>query len=659
MRFKFTLFLFILNCIIFGLIVLISQKTERFGTQTTGVSGIVSREAIEATHIELSGKGLEVPRILERTGSEWKIVEPIQWPANYFAINRILNQLLFLEEEASFSVDEIRRTGQSLADYGLEEPWIRLTLSNEDESTELSIGHTTEIGNNFYLLGPKGKDVFVISRKVIDSLLVDLNDLRNRQIFTIPVFEVEALSLQINNPELIGNGKFKIRVARGAGNDSWMFEAPLTAEADANQVSNTINKLTAAKVVEFKGLEISDPILQGLEDPIMQVTIHGNKRRQTLLLGNKITAENDKNKSVYYARLESNPTVFTVDAEPFDDLSEAEEALRERSILNFTPESLTSIEISENDLQIRLQKLETGNWQVIESNTETDIQPYQADLNIITELIDDLKNLRASGFAIDSPTPADLDRLGFNNPRRNIQLSFGDQQIRLLLAHPENENEQLYARSDKAEYIYTVNRRSTLQIVPLNAAHYRDRTLEALPKAAQIMEIQLENLSTGETIFTYALKGKNDSWLVALEDLPEKEQNAIFTLLDTLRNFTVETYLMDTYQDVYPIDSETSRPWTYRLSAQILLPGDETDRSESRSYAFTERFSGTQQVGASELHNTIFAIPQPLIEALYTFTDNMSPPPEASQQPIEPQPTIEPVPDPEPTNAEKTVTPPQ
>ena len=164
---------------------------------------MISREAIEATRIELSGKGLDTPRILERKGSSWEITQPIQWPANYFAINRILNQLQFLEEEASFSINEVERTGQTLADYGLEEPWIKLGITNEEETIELGIGNVTEIGNNFYILGPNKKKVFVINRQFIDGLLVDLNDLRNREIFTIPVFEVQALSLQMNNPETV------------------------------------------------------------------------------------------------------------------------------------------------------------------------------------------------------------------------------------------------------------------------------------------------------------------------------------------------------------------------------------------------------------------------------------------------------------------------
>ena len=644
MRFKFTLFLLALNIITFGLILSLNKKTEQADSQSGGLSAMIGREVIEADRIELNGKGLDTPRILEHDGSSWKITAPMQWSANYFAINRMLNQLQFLEEEASFSVAEIKQTGQTLADYGLDEPQLHLTISHQDESIELSVGTATEIGNKFYLLGPSKKDIFVVNSQVIESLLVDLGDLRNREIFNIPVFEIDALSLQIRAPEAVGNADFRVRVART--NNGWIFEAPLTAEADAAQVANTINTLTAAKVVEFKEQEASDPILQGLENPTMRVTLHGNKRQQTLLIGNKVPTTKDEENSTYFARIEDNPTVFTVAADPFDKLREAQEALRERSFMSFDPTALTSIDISEGDLQIRLQKLETGSWQVIESTAETDIQPRHADPEIITKLIDDLKNLRASSFAVDSPTPTDLDRLGFNTPRRSIKLSLGDEQTTLRLAHPENENEKLYARSDKAEYIYTVDRRSTLDTIPLNAAYYRKRILETLPEAAKIKSIQLENLSTGEIIFSHTLKDEDLIWLKALSDTPEAEQQAILTLLDAIRQFKVKTYLVDEYQDPYSLDSETTRPWLYRLSAEILLPGDETDRSDTRSYVFTKRFSGTVQVGASSLHNVIFEIPQITLDALYTLTDDMQPPPEASNQPILQQAPITPVPDP-------------
>jgi hypothetical protein len=646
MRFKFTIFLLALNIVTFGLIQFLSKQAEQTDTQTGGLSGMIGREVIEADRIELSGKRLEVPRVLERDGSSWSITQPMQWSANYFAINRILNQLQFLEEEASFSINEIKRTGQSLADYGLDDPWLKLTIAHQNQSIKLSVGTVTEIGNNFYLLGPSGQDVFVVNRQVIDSLLVDLGDLRNREIFNIPVFEIDALSLRTKAAEAIGNGDFKVRLART--NSGWIFEAPLSAEADPTLVANTISTLTAAKVVEFKEQETSDPILQGLENPSMRVTLHGNKRHQTLLIGNKDPAA--RGEPTYFARIEDNPTVFTVAAEPFDELRKAQEALRERSFMSFDPNALTAIDISEKALQLRLQKLETGIWQVIESNAGTDIQPRHADPEVIAKLINDLQTLQASGFAVDSPSPTDLDRLGFNQPRRSITLTQnGSDETTLLLAHPESENEQLYARSDKAEYIYQVDRRATLRMLPLNTAYYRNRTLETLPEAARIIALKLENLTTREVLFEHKLADKETLWENALIDTPETERAATLALLNAIRKFTVKSYLIDGYEDAYPVDSETTRPWVYRLSAELLLPGDETDRRDTRTYVFTDRLSGTIQVGGSELHATIFAIPQQTLDALYVLTETMELTPEATGEPIPEATPIEPVPEPAPT----------
>ena len=80
----------------------------------------------------------------------------------------------------------------------------------------------------------------------------------------------------------------------------------------------------------------------------------------------------------------------------------------------------------------------------------------------------------------------------------------------------------------------------------------------------------------------------------------------------------------------------------------MLLPEDENGRVETRTYVFTKRFSGTSQIGASKLHNVIFSIPQATIDALFTFTDDIQPPPEATGQPISDQPEITSVPEPKP-----------
>ena len=148
MRFTTTIILFLLNLTTLGLILLLQDDGDLRASDEQGLSGQISRHVIEADQIEISGPSLTAPRVLKRNRSNWTQKSPVQWPANHFAVNRILNQLQFLEEQVAFSVDEINRTGQSLADYGLEDPSLLLRISRSDSSIQLKIGSTTEIGAN-------------------------------------------------------------------------------------------------------------------------------------------------------------------------------------------------------------------------------------------------------------------------------------------------------------------------------------------------------------------------------------------------------------------------------------------------------------------------------------------------------------------------------
>jgi len=643
MRFKFTVILLALNFASFGLIFYLDQNARNQDAEMSGLAGKMARKLPDADRIELNGRDLESKRILQRDGSNWTITEPLQWPANYFAINRILNQLQFLEEEASFSVEELEETGQTLADYGLEEPLLSITVSEGDRAVTLSIGTLTEIGNNVYLLGPDAEEIFVVDRQVIDSLLVDLSDLRTREIFEIPVFEVDALGLQIRTNTTADGSFLKVRLARNNG--AWSFEAPLSAKADPVLVSNMINTLTAAKVGRFVS-EAGDQLgPYGLDSPSMLVTLGGNQRAQTLLLG--ATDPEASRAPHYFAKLENNPMVFSVVAEPFDKLREAQEALRERNFMNFVPENVSTIHINGTTQKIRIQKLETGNWQVLESGTENEVELHRADLKLMEDLLENISGLRASGFAVDAPNPSDLERLGFNEPRRTVTVFMNENEsLTLTLAHPEDENEALYAKTDDSSFIYKVPRRATLALFPLNTLEYRDRSLQTLPAAAEVIGLKISDLIKGKEIIDLDLSPSDRE-----ESLAEKQFTSpasVAQLVDWVRDMQVKRYLINEFtSEAYPVDSDRTLPWVFRLSATVRLPGGETDRMETFEYVLTERLSGTSQVGGSPKHGVIFELPQPLIDALYELTDDMELPPEAKEMPVVPAEAVEPLPEPQ------------
>jgi hypothetical protein len=638
MRIKFTLTLILLNVITFGLIWFLDHRSLQTEQQATQLAEQIRDEVAEATQTKLSGRAIDLPHLLVRNGENWELTEPVRWPANYFAVNRILNQLQFIEEEASFTVDAIESSGQSISDYGFDDPILEIELEHANKTTALALGTPTELGNKIYLLGPKKSLIYVVNRSSIDSLFTDLNALRSRKILDLPVFEIDALSLQLKTP----TGSLKVRLAKAE--NTWQFEAPFATSADPALVASTINTLSSIPVIRFVEFNSSDPVAQGLDDPSMHITLYGNKREQTLLVGNADPSA--QGESTYFARLEGRPTVFTIQAQPVDALRQAQQDLRKRNFFEFNTADADSILIGEGETELRLQKLETGDWQIIETAASGEIQPQRADAQVMSMLLRDLNKLRALNFAIDAPTPAELGQLRFNTPRRQLKINFSNNDpLELFLAHPEENETQLYARTDKAPFVYEIERRLILKLLSLNPLDYRDRTLEQLPTAARITALKINPLSTTEgpnATHAFSLNDAQPDWPACIEKLPIKQGAALLDILDAFKNFEVSAYLEDNFK----ASGTGATPWQSKLSATVLLPDGNGGRKITQDYYLTDRVGGTRQFGGSEKHNCSFEINQKLMEALYVFMEDMPLPPEATEAPVAMPTAPEPIPEP-------------
>ena len=82
------------------------------------------------------------------------------------------------------------------------------------------------------------------------------------------------------------------------------------------------------------------------------------------------------------------------------------------------------------------------------------------------------------------------------------------------------------------------------------------------------------------------------------------------------------------------------------MVAEILYPGSGKGQVREFEYTFTKRLSGTSQIGGSGAQSAIFEIPQELIEAIYTLTEDFNLPPEAKNQEVPAPEFVEPVPPP-------------
>lgn len=626
MRFKLTVILVLLNIALFGVIFYMDKEAaseHRFAMEHRLVlaPGLVQ----EADSLRIEGSQLQQKWVMTRRADEWFLTEPVQWPANYFAVNRILNQLKFLEWETRFSVDEIKKSGRSLADYGLDEPKAILTIRRAEKETLISIGESTQIGNRLYILSPDQTEVYVINRELLDSISIDLEELRSQKIFDIPLFEVRSISMQKStnqrNPAM--------RLTRGQ--DGWKFEAPIQIAADSQRVEAVINNLNGLSVISFYS---PDPAAQGLNNPSIRLTIEGNNRREMILLGNSVPLESGPLQ--YYAKLADSPTVFTVPAAPFDTLWETQENLRDKNFLSFDPRELTAIEISLADLNVTLQKLETGAWRVLQMKAGGGLDTWTADPKVTVNVIKELAEVEAQRFVSNAPSASDLKDYGLVEPQRRIILRTDTEKTLLLGDIDVNEN-LIYAKLDAEPFVYKVET-SLLHLLKVNALHYRHRVLEEQPRAARIQTILLRNLEEDNTLLELSIEPNSETWTDVLKDRPEEEREAVLSLVENLRRFEVKDYLRNTFSDAFNLDTGKALPWKFKLTAEINLPGGSEAQVLTRTYFFTERVGGTTQFGGSPHHKVVFTVNQKLLDALFTLTFDRQPLDLESMEPAEPIP---------------------
>ncbi len=615
MRLKFTILLIVLNLALFGIIFIIEKRPE---TDLPGVGPVLPAGLVEnADYLEIKVQDPNAHWILNKTREQWSITNPINWPANFFAVSRILNQLQFLEKESSFSVSEIDKAGRSLEDYGLVQPQAILTLGQGRNKSILRIGEPTGFGDRLYILSPDQNEVFVVTRELFESISVELADLRESKVFNIPLFEVKALRI------VVSPGNTIVRIERNE--NQWNFLTPIQTKADAALVETAINRLTAIRATDFLSADLPG---QGLDDASIaaRVTIEGNNRRQTLLLGSD--APSDSGNLRKYAKISDNATVFTVPAEPFDNLLKAQETLREKKFVRFKATTLNEIEVAAGDRRVTLQKFETGGWQLPTKDLSGALQTWPAEPSLVNDLIVSLLELEAVSFPTNAPAEADLAQFGFTDPQRRITLRAALDHV-LLLGDLDSTGDLIYAKMESEPFVYQVPV-EILKHLQARALHFRSRVFHRQPKSAVIEAVTLSDLQSGENLFALDRQGYpgNDEvhpkdgelpgFLEALALLPENEREEAETLLRYSSQFKVKSYLRNEFSDKFNL-GEKILPWKYLLKAKISLPGGTEDQLRTYNFYFTERLGGTTQIGGSPDYNIVFELNQELIDSLFTL----------------------------------------
>lgn len=629
MRTKVTLVLLFLNVVLFYYIL---EFEHKFVTDPGAKSHRVYGPEVGAIDSFTRSEKTSPTVHLEKRGDAWWLTQPYEWPANLNAVSRILNELQFLEHNTSFAVADLAANeGRSLADYGLADPALTFTFTSGGKSYTTRVGDDTKTDNRLYLLSPDGARIHVVGRSLADTLGMSVDELRSPSIFTVPVFEVRSLGLQTSAPT-----NLKVRLRREGSR--WAFETPILARADKNRVELAINALNALQARRFIEGRDADLDRTGLANASLHVTLEGNARRETLLLGNPTGGPAPAGSVEYFAKVEDKPAIFTtiVPQTLIDQLRGAQESMRDTRILDFDPRAVTALTLAApGQPDINIQRLEAAQgaeaWQLVVRGAAGQApQTLPADSTLVGNLLQMLERLSARKFLSDAPLATDLENWGFNRPEREITLNLNtgggphgtDPSTTVLqVGVKPDERGVAFARVANAPFVYEIDP-ALLEATPPVARYFRQRLLRELTVGANITGITLTEIGAATPLYSHQLAAGIANWEMAFGLEPAARRAALQQLLAQTRTLRAKKFVSDTFNPDHAESESGPQPWKYRLDLNLsLTAGVGNAQATTSTLLLTDRLGGgTQLAGTTDFGGVTFEITPELMDALFALT---------------------------------------
>jgi hypothetical protein len=200
---------------------------------------------------------------LARTGSEWKVVKPVEARSDYSAIEGFLTRL-----GSSNMTRLVEENPKDLAQYGLDKPVMTITIGAGSAKTVLEVGKTEN--DQTYAKDASRPMVFTVDTTLQSDLTKSFDDYRKKELFELRPFYVAKLRAVLDGPGGPKTYEFEKMPAKEGAADSWQVTRVGGSghTADPAAMDDLLNKLVAIKAESF----VTGNVRTGLDKPALVVS---------------------------------------------------------------------------------------------------------------------------------------------------------------------------------------------------------------------------------------------------------------------------------------------------------------------------------------------------------------------------------------------------
>ena len=375
---------------------------------------LLSGTAFDVKRLDLRGGGRLV-QLAKNEKGDWQMQQPLVARADRAAVQGVLDAI-FEWKVADFAADGVA----DVSLYGLDENAVKVTLNAGDKADEQVLLVGKQAGTNaaqVFACTPPEKSVYAVSTDALAKVHSQINDLRDRRLFTLSGYDIAAIRVQ--------QGEKKLELKKDAQGE-WSITQPRPAKADGARVQDFVTQLTGVKIEDFLDQSAPNPGALGLAEPAWRVTLlKAGAAGATNAPAKAVPGEESQTLLVSIqprpagrvaARMEHEATPYEIPAAALTNLTAEPLAFRSRDILL----------LNSGDV-LKLALVRGGATQVVERAAATNdfavVAPAKgpADRALVADVLSTFCFLRAQRLV--SADEKELGKYGLVEPAQSLTLS--------------------------------------------------------------------------------------------------------------------------------------------------------------------------------------------------------------------------------------------
>jgi len=530
----------------------------------------------------------------------WYVSDQNEWPVSEFKISKLLGRLRNLEARLILKKSDMAADGESLTDYGLEEPRLKLDINSSFGTISLLFGNKTRNNQEVYMLpmwgNQKEGNIWAVNKSFDDAANISTIDWLEKDFLKIPIYEINSFAITTKTNETLLKTKFEC-----LEENNWHITTPIRATANSNAIRLFLNSVISTKVDRFITDEIEFKMFNSsLENPNIKLIIDSDNTRYELIISKFYNSIN--NSTSYPAKLVGKDRIFSLSENFYDFIFNTKNKLREKKILDIKPEDISTFEMITKKNKLSIHKLENKRWEVLFIDEIEQITTRPGDEELINNFFLKFCNFNILDFVNDTPSNRDLTSYGLDSPEKVIMItSKSGYSSKIKLGKISTKFNGVYSQTNKIDTVFT-SPKSLAAIFDCSPKSFRLRTIERLHKSSIIESLEIIN-------------NDQNSSSVSIDS------NSTKILQKAIRNFTAKEIIQEKFTDNGFYINGQHYHWQYLLVVNVLHPGRPDEESSKIMYYFSNVKPHHDIIVGSANSNIIFTISEDIVSLLLNLLD--------------------------------------